>query len=332
MTNIGITGATGMIGKNLIAFLTSSQELRRRYRPVALVRRESRSGEVQARGVETRSVAYHDPGSFDGPIADLQVIVHLAGLTTAYRTSEFYRVNTEGTRNLLEAVRRYGREVRHFLFSSSVAACGPAPSAYEPKDEQAQCSPSSHYGDSKRRAEELIRASGLHWTILRLPMVLGPYDFEGLKLFKLVRSGWVFTFGRGQDFFSYLFAQDLARVAVQMILNPKVYRQVVNVCYDGIVPAVQLYGEMRSAMGVDPAVRLVHLPRWSAFAAGFLAGLVQRLTRRSGYLTLDKAGELTGKYLVMKNDKLKKTLNMDRFVESGALAETAHWFREQGLL
>jgi nucleoside-diphosphate-sugar epimerase len=153
-----------------------------------------------------------------------------------------------------------------------------------------------------------------------------------LKLFRLLRTGWAFTFGGGQDFFSYLFAQDLARVAVRMILNPKLYRQVVNVCYDGVVPALELYGEMRRAMGLDPAVRLLRLPRWSAFAAGFLAGLGQRLSRRPGYVTLDKAGELTAKYLVMNNGKLRETLNMDRFVESGALAETAQWFRDQGLL
>lgn len=332
MTNIGITGATGMIGTNLITLLTSREELRRRYRPVALVRQLSRTAWLEKRGVEARPVDYRAPDSFEGRIGDLQVMVHLAGLTQTYRTAQFYEANTGGTGSLLEAVSRHGKGIRHFLFSSSVAACGPARSAAEPKDEEAECTPESCYGDSKLQAEQLVRGSALDWTILRLPMVLGPHDYEGLRLFKLVRTGWAFTFGSGPDYFSYVCAQDLARIMVGLILNPRAYREVVNVCYDGVVPAVELYRELRKAMGLSPAIKVLRLPRWSAFAAGCLASLVQRATRTSGYVNLDKAWELTSKYLIMTNGKMKDKLNMDRFVESGALAETVQWFREKGLL
>jgi nucleoside-diphosphate-sugar epimerase len=332
MTNVGITGATGMIGKNLVSLLTSSEELRHRYRTVALVREVSRTVELERWGVEQRRVDYGAAEGFRDGIADLQVIVHLAGVTQAYRTADFYRANTAGTRNLLEAVSRYGTSVRHFLFSSSLAACGPAHSPSEPREEEAECTPESRYGESKLRAEGLIRCSGVDWTVLRLPMVLGPHDYEGLRLFRLVRTGWAFTFGRGPDYFSWVCAQDLAAVFVALMLNPSAYGEVINVCYDGVVPAPELYGNLRTAMGLDPGIRILHLPRWSAFAVGLAASLVQRVCRRPGYVNLDKAWELTGKYMVLSNRKMKEKLKMDHFVESGALAETVRWFRSRGLL
>ena len=332
MTNIGITGATGMIGTNLLALLTADERWRERCRPVALVRLESRTEALRELGVEMRVIDYRDPESFRGKVEDLEVLIHLAGLTKAYRRREFYEVNAAATRNLLEAAARYGSGIRHFLFSSSLAACGPAPSPDRPKDEEAQCSPESHYGRSKLEAEAMIRESSLDWTILRLPMVLGPHDYDGLRLFRLVRSGWVFTFGRQEDYFSYIFAQDLCGVILRMVLSPGLYREVLNVCYDGQVRGLEFYREVRRALGLDPALRLHHLPRWSAFAAGFTANLIQAVRGKASYVNLDKARDLTGKNMVMTNAKMKHKLGIEAFREGGALAETLQWFRDRGLL
>jgi nucleoside-diphosphate-sugar epimerase len=332
MTTIGITGATGMIGTNLVLLLTSEREHRNRYRPVALVRNGSRSRVLEQRGVEKRVVDYQDPNSFAGKLGDLDVLIHLAGLTKAYRARDFYQANTLGTRNLLEAVERYGSGIRHFLYSSSVAACGASPSPDRPKDEQAECVPHSRYGDSKLQAERIVRAAGLDWTILRLPMVLGPHDYEGLRLFRLVRSGLVVTFGRKEDYFSYIFAQDLAKIIVRMILNGSVYGEIVNVSYDGSVRALEFYEKMRQALGLDPKLRLRHLPRWSFFAVGAVAGVVQYLTGRARYVNLDRARDLTRKNFVLCNEKMKAILGMGEFRESGALNQTLQWFEEEGLL
>ncbi|MBN1835683.1 MAG: NAD-dependent epimerase/dehydratase family protein [Spirochaetales bacterium] len=332
MTRIGITGATGMIGTNLLTQLDAAAELRARYRPIALVRRESCTEALQGRGVEVRLVDYRDVGSFAGKLEDLEVVVHLAGLTKAYRKAEFYEVNAAGTRAILEAVSRYGEQVRHFLFSSSMAACGPSASPQAPKDEEAECNPVSHYGASKLEAEQAIREAGLDWTILRLPVVLGPHDYYGLRLLRIARGGWLWTFGPGEDYFSWVCAQDLARVLLRMIGNEAVFREVVNVCYDDSARAVDLYARVRRLSGLDPQRRLHHLPRWSAFVVGAAANALQSLCRRASCVNLDKVRELTAKNFVITNRKLKQRLGMARFEEAGALAETVQWFRERGLL
>jgi len=142
----------------------------------------------------------------------------------------------------------------------------------------------------------------------------------------------VWTFGRQEDHFSYVCAQDLARVILKMILNEAVYRETVNVCYDGSSRGLEFYARIRRILGLDPELRLHHLPRWSAFAVGLGANLIQSVRGKASYINLDKARDLTAKNLVMTNEKLKRKLGMDRFEEAGALTETVRWFRERGLL
>src|SRR3546814_6181522 len=43
----------------------------------------------------------------------------------------------------------------------------------------------SHYGWSKYKAERIVMASGLDWTIIRPPAIYGPADTEMLELFRL---------------------------------------------------------------------------------------------------------------------------------------------------
>jgi nucleoside-diphosphate-sugar epimerase len=140
------------------------------------------------------------------------------------------------------------------------------------------------------------------------------------------------TFGREEDYFSYIFAQDLVRVVVRMILVESTYGEVLNVSYDGSVRALEFYKQMRTAMGLDPKLKLYHLPRWSFFAVGVAAGLVQYLTGRARYVNLDRARDLTRKNFILCNEKMKGKLGMDCFRETGALSETVRWFKEEGLL
>ena len=65
-------------------------------------------------------------------------------------------VNVGGTANMIDAARKAG--VRRFIQISSLAAREPE---------------LSDYGRSKARAERLVAASGLEWTILRPPARMG---------------------------------------------------------------------------------------------------------------------------------------------------------------
>ncbi len=150
-----ITGATGLVGRKLVAHLASREAVVCLVRPGRRVRQFAPgvsvrivSGDVD--DAPTLRLAMHNVGS----------IVHLAGISRPYpggRTME--SVNVEGTRNIIEAAQEVG--VRRILFVSPIGA---DPNSAYP------------YLKTKGQSEELVRESGLDYTTLRTSAVYGEDD------------------------------------------------------------------------------------------------------------------------------------------------------------
>ena len=88
-------------------------------------------------------------------------VLHLAAPTHSRNDSEYFKVNWEGTLNLINACKK--NDVGRFIFCSSGAASGKG----------------GAYGLSKLESEELVCESGLPWIILRPSEVFGPQMKEG---------------------------------------------------------------------------------------------------------------------------------------------------------
>ncbi len=332
MLTIGVSGLTGMIGRNLFLESRHSPPASGKWRWVAFVRPTSATDFLRQQGVELRELDYGDPAGLSGKVEDVDVFLHLAGLTKACRPREFHDANTRVTGTLITGLRRYARRLRHFLFSSSISAGGPSRSAEHFKSEEEPCNPVSEYGRSKLQAEQLIRGSGLPWTVLRFPPIFGPYDHDGLLLMRLARSGWTSSFGTGEDRFSYLFAQDAARLFFRMVLNERVFGGVFNVCYDTPCSTQEFCTRVRGALGLPPGLRHLRFPRWCGRLAGSCLAAWQGLRGRASIVNNDKVGEILAKYWVACNRRIREALELPSIREQGALAETVHWFRERGLL
>ena len=332
MIRVGVTGLTGMIGKNLLARHAGSQEAGREIELIAFTRPGSDTGELRRRRIECRQIDYSRRESFSLQLEDIDVLLHLAGLTKAVKPSEYYRANTQATSVLLAALSRYGSRVKQILFSSSTSASGPAASPREPKREDDPCTPVSHYGRSKLQAEQLIRSSGLSYTIVRLPAVWGPYDYDGLNLFRMARSGLITLFGRPQDPYSYLCAQDAGRFFLRMILDRRVYDNTYNLCYDRPLSGREFYLKVRRELGLTPGYRYLRVPRWASYPARAWLGLQQRISRRASIVNPDKIKELSALYWIYSNEKIKRALAVSSIEERGAFLETVRWFRDRKLL
>ena len=104
------------------------------------------------------------------------VVIHLAALKgnapSRQRPVTFFRVNTQGTLNVLEACRHLG--IPRFIFMSSVTVVGPAET---PADESWPIRPLHPYAASKAAAEALVHAYansyGLRAVILRPNFIVG---------------------------------------------------------------------------------------------------------------------------------------------------------------
>ena len=225
-----------MIGKNLVAQSALDPQIKESLELVAFTRQESDTSYLESSGIEFRCIDYRNPDSFSGKLADIDVFVHLAGLTRAVTPAGYYRANVDATACLLDALSLFGKGIKHFIFVSSTSASGPAASPYIPKTEEDPCRPVSHYGKSKLQAEALVRSCPINWTILRLPIVFGPHDYDMLKMFRVARSGLVILFSRPKDPYTYVSAPDVARFLLQAAQDQRLFGGTYCYSYDTPMP------------------------------------------------------------------------------------------------
>jgi nucleoside-diphosphate-sugar epimerase len=161
-----VTGASGFVGGALARHLRGQG-----HDVVGTV--SSRPGAPEDVRVDIR-----DRRAFDAlPGGTFDVVVHAAALIGPERFDRRTReVNIDGTRHALDFARE--REVRHFVQVSSIAAYG-LRCVGEARDERTALSTSrfhpfeTEYMRSKATAERLVARSGLPYTTLRLPVVVG---------------------------------------------------------------------------------------------------------------------------------------------------------------
>src|SRR5919199_6222911 len=177
-----VTGATGFVGSHIAtAFVEAG------YRVRCSVRASSNTRWIYGLPVERVAVDFGRPGDLAEAVADIDVVVHAAGLTRARRASDYHRVNAGGTRRLAEAA--LGAGVGRFVLISSLAARGPDALTKDGRDR-----PISPYGRSKLEAETHLRSLSeqIETVALRPAAVYGPRVTDFLSLFKMARNGWLF--------------------------------------------------------------------------------------------------------------------------------------------
>ncbi|HXI14099.1 MAG TPA: DUF1990 family protein [Thermoanaerobaculia bacterium] len=161
-----IIGGTGLIGDATVVSLL------RRGHTVRLVSRHA-DNDIRKwpQGVEAHKGDVSDPRTLSGAALGCDAVIHVAGIV-AERPPEvtFEKVNVEGTQHVIEECQRSGA-VRLIFISSLGADRGRSP-----------------YHQSKMKAEDLVRASGLDWTVVRPGNVYGPGDAVISALLKMVRT------------------------------------------------------------------------------------------------------------------------------------------------
>lgn len=137
-----ITGATGTLG-SLITTRLHAQDMPLR----CLVRRRNRVQEILA-GIQLVEGELEDAPSLARACKGVDTIVHCAAVTHTNDEKIYYRVNYEGTKNLLAAA---PKNLKHFLYVSTTALGEKA----------------GAYGHSKYLAEETVKNSRFPNTIIR---------------------------------------------------------------------------------------------------------------------------------------------------------------------
>jgi len=187
MAKVLVTGGTGFIGANLVAALVQRGDSVR-----ILRRKTSKLTAIQGLECEQFIGEILDPETVSKAIDGCDTVFHLAALVAYWRakTDEVYRVNTEGTRVVMDTCLR--KQVQQVVYTSSVSAIGiPKPGTLA--NEETPFDPVSSqitYADSKRLAETHVRCAvekGLNAVIVNPAQVVGPGD-HGMYMGNVVQS------------------------------------------------------------------------------------------------------------------------------------------------
>lgn len=299
---IALTGATGFVGQSLL-----DEAVAAGYNVRALTRREQepRENVTWVRG-ELR-----DTASLSELTRGAEAILHVAGVVSAPDAAGYEAGNVTGTLNVIETAVAKG--IRRLVFVSSLSAREPGLSAY---------------GASKAKAEKLLRASPLDWTIVRPPAIYGPRDREMFELFRAARWGLV-PVPKGAA--SMIHVEDLARLLVALIPGGEDVTGKLFEPDDG-KPLGWDNAEMARAIGTAVGRRV----RVFTLSPGALdkAAKVDRFLRGDGAkMTADRAGYLSHPDWVVGADAaVPASIWEPRIDTRDGLRATAEWYRASGWL
>lgn len=310
---VAVTGATGFLGRHLVAALAHEGARIR-----ILARRDPADDIWPGASLEVVPGGLEDEQALARLTAGADAVVHVAGLIKAGDRATFLRTNRDGTRAVAQAARRHAAAAR-FVAVSSLAAREPQLSAY---------------AASKRAGEEAARAvyAGAldRLTIVRPPAIYGERDRETLVIFKAAARPVVPLFGSGRV--ALVHVADAAAAVARLAMddgtaglyaladpNPAGYSM------------REILGEAARAVGGEP--HFVPLPGRILAAAGLASAAWGRLCGRAPIFSADKAREmLHPDWSVSAEELLPAAVYRSEIGIIEGFRRTVAWYRAAGWL
>lgn len=322
-----LTGATGFIGSFLAeALLNKGYEVR------CLVCSSASLRWIADLDVECY---YGDLNNYDSLVKGIKgvdYIFHAAGLTKARSEKEFYQVNYEGTKNLVDAVAASNMKLKRFVYISSQAAAGPSPTI-QPINEKTKPNPLTYYGKSKLAAEKYINRflDKLPVTIIRPPAVYGPRDIDGLALFKIVKKGIAPQLSGKGKYTSLIYVNDLVSGIIQAAEHEKALNQTYFLTSPRPYSLEEIGSTILNILG-KKGLRL-YIPSFMMDAFAALSENYSRLSNRDTILNRQKMIELKQNFWVCSPLKAKKDIGFEAAtsLEQG-FRDTLSWYHGCGWL
>ena len=239
MMKIAITGGTGFVGRHLTRSLVGSGH------SVVVIPRggDHRDAQISQPGDVTFAAAgIDDEERLVQAFVGCDAVAHCAGINRETGSYTYQLVHVEGTRNVVNAAKQAG--VKKILMLSFLRArphCG------------------SLYHESKWAAEEIVRASGLDYTVVKAGVIFGKSDrkLDGLShaLHSLPLSAAV---GIRESTIRPIAAEDLIRIIQASLMEGRLSRQTVA----AIGPEEMRYSEAerRAARLAGKRIYVVRLP------------------------------------------------------------------------
>ena len=281
-----ITGASGFIGSFIV-----EEALKRGFETWAAVRKSSSKAyltderthfiELNLSSKE-QLVEQLRPHQFD-------YVVHAAGVTKCTDKRDFYRINTEGTKNLVTALQELQMPLKRFVFVSSLSVFGAIreQQPYEEIRETDTPRPNTEYGKSKLEAERwLATAKAFPYVILRPTGVYGPREKDYFLMAQSIKQHTDFAVGYKQQDITFVYVSDVVQAVFLALEKGQTGRK--YFLSDGEVYQSTTFSDLiHEELGRPWWIRIT-APVWVLRVVTFFGEYIGRMTGKVTALNNDK--------------------------------------------
>lgn len=331
-----ITGASGFIGGFLV-----EEALRRGHEVWAGVRTTSDVSHLQDPRIHFIDLAYRQPEKLTAQCKEFAAtegpwdfVIHNAGLTKTLDKQQFFRVNAENTRHLIEALAAADCRPKKFLLMSSLSSYGQGDEkTFRPIRSDDPQHPNTAYGQSKLEAENYLRLQPhFPYVILNPTGVYGPGEKDYFMEIQSIRSGFDFAVGTIPQQLTFIYVKDLATSALLALEN----EQAVNRQYlvaDGDVHTDEEYARMIQSILRKKHVLHARIPLGLVYAACRCSEWIGLCLKKSMTLNTDKYKILKQRNWICDTTPLQKELGfLPAYPLQKGLEESIRWYKEHGWL
>lgn len=355
MTTTLVTGANGFIGSHLVEHLQAQGDT-----AYAMVRRSSNLKNFDGRTVDFRYADVQDVDAMAEAMRGVDIVYHVAGMTTGRTPADYDRVNGTGTANVFAAARKAKDGPKRVVYVSSLAAAGPSHPEVA-RREHHRPAPVSTYGRSKALGE-VAAVEAAAWggpfdvVVVRPPAVYGPRDEDFTQVIDLANRGIVLKLGFGDAWFSIVHAEDLVRgirlagERGEALPGDGLHalrdggeaadhdeaahphgRGIYYVCDGGRYTWAELGQRSAKALGRSALTLAIPVPLAWLMAVGSEG--VGRLRGDVPIFNRDKVREGSASGWWAQDDKARRDLGYEsRFPLDEGLEQTARWLKDRGIL
>ena len=327
-----ITGASGFIGSFIV-----EEALKRGFETWAAVRKSSSKAYLQDERINFIELNLSSKEQLVEQLKGkgFDYVVHAAGVTKCLNKQDFSRINTLGTKNLVDALMEVGMPLKRLVFISSLSIFGAIKEQqpYEEIRETDSPQPNTAYGKSKLEAEKYLESLGTRvpYIILRPTGVYGPREKDYFIMAKSIKGHSDFAVGYKRQDITFVYVQDVVQavfLALEKGENGRKY-----FLSDGLVDQSTTFSDLiHEELGRPWWIRIT-APVWVLRIVTFFGEYVGRMTGKVTALNNDK-------YNILKQRNWRCDIQpaidelgyQPKYDLKQGVKETIKWYKDNGWL
>jgi nucleoside-diphosphate-sugar epimerase len=339
-----VTGASGFIGSFIV-----EEALRRGFDTWAAVRGSSSKQYLTDSRIRFIELNLNSQQQLEEQLRgkDFDYVVHAAGVTKCLDKRDFFRINTEGTKNLVRALMAVGIPLRRFVHISSLSVFGAIreQQPYEDiRDSDTPC-PNTAYGQSKLEAEKWLDSltpdpspvergaqegssvGAFPYIILRPTGVYGPRERDYFLMAKSIKQHSDFAVGFRRQDITFVYVQDVVQAVFLACEKGQTGRK--YFLSDGQVYQSSTFSDLiRRELGNPWWIRIT-APIWVLRVITFFGDLIGHLTGKISALNNDKYHILRQRNWRCDIEPARRDLGYDpQYPLQRGVPLTVKWYKE----